>query len=168
ISFKTTNFVSMPPLFGGGTDQGNTASVESNLRLGLHIKGLDWSLESVGLNLRLGSGIPPRIPSDDRFAKLIGATPGDPDFAQTIPGPGAKYGYYTNVKYPEAFQGSLSLAATFSDSSGRWSVTGEIGWNSGGIRDKTQGTLHDMIGVPRFQIPSISQPYGLLKVTRNF
>ena len=153
---------------GGGTDQGNTAAVNAEAKVGLHIKGSDWRLESVGANLRLGSGVPPRIPSNDPFAKFIGATPGEPDFSKTIPGAGAKHGYYTDVKYPEAFQGSLSLSATFRDSSNRWSITGDVGWNSGEIRDKTQGTLHDLIGVPRFQSPSISQPYFLLQIQRHF
>jgi hypothetical protein len=132
---------------GGGTDQGDTAGVILKAdKLGLPVAG-GVTLESVGANLRLATGIP--------------------DTRKTVELGGRRY--YTDVAFDEIRQGVLSLSASFEDKDRGLLLTVEGGANTDQVRDLFQNKIvHRTLGIPEFQPREQASPFFSVTLGRRF
>jgi hypothetical protein len=132
---------------GGGTDQGDTAGVILKAdKLGQELPG-GVTLESVGANLRLATGIP-----DTRKTVEIGGRR-----------------FYTDVAFDEVRQGVLSLSATFADKERGLLLTVEGGANTDQVRDLFQNkVVHQTLGIPEFQPRAQAAPFFSLTLDKRF
>ena len=132
---------------GGGTDQGDTAALMLKLdKLGQPLAG-GVTLESVGANLRLATGIPDR----NKTVEIGGRR------------------YYTDVGYDQVRQGVLSVSAAFADKNRGLLLTVEGGANTDQVRDLFQNQIvHRTLGIPEFQAKPLSSPFFSLTLTKSF
>jgi hypothetical protein len=132
---------------GGDTDQGDTAAVILKAdKLGQPVAG-GVTLESVGANLRLATGIP--------------------DQTKTVEIGGRRY--YSDVAFDDVRQGVLSLSATFADKRRGLLLTVEGGANTDSVRDLFQNkVVHRTLGIPEFQNREQASPFFSLNLTKSF
>jgi hypothetical protein len=132
---------------GGGTDQGDTAAVILKAdTLGQPLAG-GVTLESVGANLRLATGIP--------------------DPAKTVEIGGRRF--YKDVGFDEVRQGVLSVSATFADKQRGLLLTVEGGANTDQVRDLFQNKIvHRTLGIPEFENKPQAAPFFSLSLTKPF
>jgi hypothetical protein len=132
---------------GGGTDQGDTAAVMLKAdKLGQELGG-GVTLESVGANLSLATGIP-----DQRKTVEIGGRR-----------------FYSDVAFDEVRQGVLSLSASFADKDRGLLLTVEGGANTDQVRDLFQNrVVHRTLGIPEFQASDQASPFFSLTLEKSF
>ncbi|HEX8906891.1 MAG TPA: RHS repeat-associated core domain-containing protein, partial [Longimicrobiaceae bacterium] len=135
--YNDHNFAWFPQ--GGGTDQGDTAGVSLQLKLGSGAATGPgtFRMTDVGLNLKMATGIP----------------------NQQITDTSGGHTYYPRVEFNEISTGILSLSTTLTNAHGV-SLNLEAGVDSGHISNLFQNQLvHRNLGIPEFPKPSYVSPY---------
>lgn len=133
--------LNIPPLpilgemLGGGTDKGLTAALDLNLDL-VEL-GADPHLfhnvflEQIGISLELNTGEPLQYGTSATALPTY-----DP----------------SHIRHPEVDRGELTLTSLLRHRPSEVAVSLGAGVNSSVIRDAVQGTVHDLIDVPRFPV----------------